>query len=184
MSMFRAVVLALCSLLATQASLAAEFRMPLQAQQVLVLDLPEGWSCQLRAADAQGATTAAISASDAKAFQLLVTPLPARGGNKPPSSDELRALVHAAADKARPRATEAELALHELGAAARHGYYFSATDAHPEPGGWRHMSQGALGLGPLTVTFTVLIAGEPAARLAQSLELIRSMRLGAAGAAR
>lgn len=178
--MFKAVVLALCALLSVTAAQGAEFRLPLPAQQVLVLDLPEGWSCRVRQDDAQRAPTASITAADPKSFQLLVTPLPARAPGTPPTSDELRALVHAAADKARPRAIEAELALHELGAAARHGYYFSATDAHPEPDGYRHLSQGALGLGPLTVTFTVLLNGEPAGRLAQSLELIRSMRLIAA----
>lgn len=180
--MFKAVALTLCSLLSTPAAFGAEFRLPLPAQQVLVIDLPEGWSCRVGEDDRQHALTASITAADPKSFQLLLTPLSVRTPNLPPTSDELRALVHAAADKARPHAMETDLPLHELGAAAKHGYYFSATDAQPEPGGFRHLSQGALGLGPLTVTFTVLINGEPAARLAQSLELVRSLRLASAGA--
>lgn len=169
-------VAAVCALAAALPAGGAEFRLPLAGGDAIVMDLPSGWSGRVDPRD-DSRPTAEISAADAKELRMYVTagsPLGAAGKATP--SEELRALVRAAADKARPHAVESELKLRELGAAARHGYYFSATDRKPEPGGYRHLTQGAMALDALRVTFTILVNGEPREPTAQALELLRSMR--------
>ena len=64
----------------------------------------------------------------------------------------------------------------DLGASGKTGYYFSATDRAPEPGGYKYLTQGVLGMHELRVAFTVLANGQSQEPTAQALELLRSLR--------
>lgn len=157
--------------------LAEELRVPLPGRDDLVIDLPAQWRAQVRRPHAELPPSVAISGPDATALQMLVTPIwPVGSAPRGPTADELRALTQAGAARARPRAVEAELPLKDLGAAGKTGYYFSATDRAPEPGGYKYLTQGVLGMNELRVTFTVLANGAPQEPVAQALDLLRSLR--------
>lgn len=174
--MFKTAATSLLALSLTLPALAAELRVPLPDRDDLVMDLPEGWHAQIRRPRAELPPTVAIAGPDAAALQVLVTPIWPAGGAQAPTGSDIRALVQGAADRVRPRAVEPELKLSDLAATGRPGYYFSATDRAPEPGGFRHLTQGAVAAGELRVSFTILANGEADEPTSQALALLRSMR--------
>ncbi|WP_395317391.1 hypothetical protein [Variovorax sp. UC74_104] len=107
---------------------------------------------------------------------MLITPIWPSGSATASTPDELRRLVRGAADQARSQAVERDIEINELGAPGKTGYYFSATDRQPEPGGYKYMTQGAMGLDELRITFTVLINGDPKQPRATALDLVRTLR--------
>ncbi|MEO6277204.1 hypothetical protein [Roseateles sp.] len=167
---------ALIALTLALPAVAAELRVPLPNRDDLVMDLPNGWHGQINRPRAELPPTVAISGPNAATLQVLVTPIWPMAGAKAPAPDDIRAMVQRALDRTRPRAVEPELKLHDLDATGKVGYYFSATDAAPAPGEFKSMTQGAVGMGELRVTFTILINGEPAEPTSQALALLRSMR--------
>jgi hypothetical protein len=174
--MLKTATAALLALTLALPALAAELRVPLPGHDDLVMDLPDGWHGQIQRPRAELPPTVAIAGTDAAALQLLVTPIWPVGNGQAPTANDIRAMVQHAADQIRPRAVEPELRLNDLGATGKVGYHFSATDRAPEPGGFKHLTQGAVGMGELRVTFTILANGEPAEPTAQALALLRSMR--------
>lgn len=174
--MFR-TALALIAFSLCLPALAEELRVPLPGHDDLVIELPAPWRAQVRRPHAELPPSVAISGPDAKALQMLITPIwPVGSAPRAPRAEELRALVQAGVTRAQPKAVESYLPLQELGAPGKTGYYFSATDRAPEPDGYRHLTQGVLGMNELRVTFTVLVNGAPQEPTAQALELLRSMR--------
>ena len=157
-------------------ALAEELRVPLPGRDDLVLDLPAGWRAEVRRPKADLPPTISLSGAGPQGFQVLITPLWPVGEFKPPVPDDIRALAQSAAHRAQPQAVEAELKLKDLGASGKSGYDFSATDRQPEPGGFKHLTQGAVSVNELRVTFTILVNGEPQQTTALALELLRSMR--------
>ena len=156
---------------------AEELRVPLPGRDDLVIDLPAQWRAQVRRPHAELPPSVAISGPDATALQMILTPIwPAGSSSRAPTADELRAQVQSGATQAKSRAVEAELPLKDLGASGKTGYYFSATDRAPEPGGYKYLTQGVLGMNELRVAFTVLANGQSQEPTAQALELLRSLR--------
>ena len=174
--MFKSAATSLLALSLALPALAAELRVPLPGRDDLVMDLPEGWHAQIRRPRPELPPTVEITGADAAALQVLDTPIWPVAPAQTPTANDIRALVQGAADRARPRAVEAELKLSDLAATGRHGYYFSATDRTPEPGGFRHLTQGAVAEGELRVSFTILANGEADEPTSQALALLRSMR--------
>lgn len=156
--------------------LAEELRVPLPGRDDLVIDLPAQWRAQVRRPHAELPPSVAISGPEAGALQMIVTPIWPAGAGKASTPDELRAQVQSAARQAQPRAEEAELPPKDLGASGKTGFYFSATDRAPEPGSYRYLPQGVLGMNELRVTFTLLANGQREEPTAQALELLRSLR--------
>ncbi len=180
----KTIALLVVALSASCLAHAGTLHVPLQAGQDLVVDVPEGWSGQVQPQGADRLPSISVSAAAPMSLRLLIAPQAAGRDGKPPTSAQLRALVHAAADAERARLVEADFPLQELGMAGKAGYYFSATDRAPATDGYLHVSRGALGVGALTVQFAILVNGEPADGTAQALEIVRSLRLAKAGSAR
>jgi hypothetical protein len=99
--------------------------------------------------------TIGFESSAPNRFQLLLTPIPVAGGRKQTDAD-VRALVEKSARDAAPGSVEKNLPLSGVAGAEARGYVFHATDAAPAPGEFRRMYQGAVALGPVLATFTVL----------------------------
>jgi hypothetical protein len=156
--------------------LAEEFAVPLPGREGLVMDLPSGWKAQVRRPDPALPPTIAVTDSDPKAFQVLITPVWPAAHAKAPTGAEIRHVVQLGADQARPRATEAELKLHDLDSSGKYGYYFSATDRAPGADGYKYLTQGALGVSELRVDFKVQANEPPSPATDKALELLRSVR--------
>jgi hypothetical protein len=90
-------------------------------------------------------------------FLILITPIWKVKKDAPLLTDgDIQKMVQRAADDAQPNAVEKTLKLIEIRGSSGRGYYFSATDKAPEPDDYKFITQGALLVGELTVTFTIL----------------------------
>ena len=155
---------------------AGELRVPLQGHDDLVIDLPAGWQGQVPRTSSNMPPTITITGSPSGSLEMLITPVWPNASAKALTPDELRGLVRGAADQAHTQAVERDIEISELGAPGKPGYYFSATHRQPEPGGYKYMTQGAMRLNELRVTFTVLINGDPKVPRATALALLRTLR--------
>lgn len=173
--MLRAAALLLASAF-TLPAWADELRVPLPGRDDLVIDVPAGWQAQVRRPQAALPPTVALSGAGTSSFQVLITPIWPQGTAPAPTANDVRVLVQGAAGQARSRAVETELPLKDLMASGKSGYYFSATDRQPEPGGYKYLTQGAVTVNELRVTFTVLVNGQAQPTTDLALELLRSMR--------
>ena len=94
------------------------------------------------------------------------------------SSARVRALVEETAVKLSPQAVERAIPIHEIHGTAGRGYYFSATDKAPGPDEYKYLTQGALAVDDLLLTFTVLTNEANSAVVNDALDVVRSARRG------
>lgn len=123
----------------------------------LRLGVPVSWRDELRQPQDRLPPTIVFTPKSGTSFQVLLTTLWQTTSDVPARSPEaLRENVQRAADQAKSQAVENTIAVKKLEGSSGPGYYFSATDRAPGPGEYRHMTQGIVRVGDLTVTFTIL----------------------------
>lgn len=136
---------------------AALRRFELPNRDTLELTLPAGWVDSLQQPAGGGPPTIEIAVGEAGAHQVFVTPeWPDPVAKEIRELPALRDAVRDLAERIQPEAEEPYLEVRLLSGAGGSGYYFTATDRSPEPGGFKFMSQGALQLDELTLWFTIL----------------------------
>jgi hypothetical protein len=153
---------------------AGDVRVSLPGSGALVLPAPEGW----RSLEQPGPVrTVAFTPANGNAFEVLVSPL-VRPGAPVPQSDftSLRRMVQSAANNALSQSVEKSLPLQDLRSASVEGSYFSATDRAPKPGEFKYMTQGAVAVQGLPVSFTILSNGDPKLAVEPALQMLRSAR--------
>jgi hypothetical protein len=174
---FREVVSHLLALVLGVAALnvhAADARIPLSSGGSLVLPVPDGW----RQSDFPGPVkTLSLTPAAGNAFQILVSPL-ARTDAPSASIDSaaIRRLVESGANSARSQAVEKSVTVQDIKSATVQGNYFSATDRAPEPDGFKYMTQGAMLVNGLPVTFTILSNSNTSATVELALRMLRGSR--------
>ena len=162
---------------------AGELRVPLREGESLLLQVPEGWPSQIRQPRPDLPPTIALSSPQPSGFKVLITPFWTFPGTAAPSPAVLRGQVEAAARQAATQSVEGELPLREFKAPDRAGYYFSATDRAPRPGGYTHLTQGTIAYADLRLSFTILSNERPEAVVDQAMSMLRSLRQVRNGAA-
>jgi hypothetical protein len=88
----------------------------------------------------------------------------------------LRAFVAQSADDLAAAAAEPRPDLHEIEGASGIGYYFQATIKAPASDQWPNLTQGAMVVGDLLVTFTILTADPAAPTVERALKMLKSAR--------
>jgi hypothetical protein len=127
------------TLLVATSACSADFRVPLPNRDDPILNVPDDWKPQVRSPRPDLPPTIAITSGKQGELMILVTPIwPANSGIPNPTQADVRKLVQGAADAARPKAVERDLALVNMETPEKIGYYFSATDREPEPGGYKY----------------------------------------------
>ena len=170
---------ALLALLLSLTASAKELNIDLPGHDALVLLVPDGWVAQVRRPGADLPPTVVLTSDAAHALQVLISPIWPRGNEHSPTKDIIRSLVESAARQAQSQAVEQSLPLHQFAGVGTSGYYFSATDREPEPNGYKYLTQGALALNELCITFTILVNGEPQKPTERALEMLRTARRAA-----
>jgi hypothetical protein len=122
------------------------------------LRLPMGWDDQIRYRSGDIPPAIVLTGFEGSPFVVRVTPLWARSGADADfaSAANIRALVEKAAHAAAPESVEDRLSIVTLGGGNGPGYYFTATDRDPKAGDFKYMTQGAVRVGELICTFTIL----------------------------
>ena len=167
---------ALLALLFALSTSAAELNVDLPGHDALVLVVPDGWVAQVRRPKADLPPTVVVTSNAANTLQVLISPIWPMGSEHSPTPDVVRRLVESAARQAQPQAAEKDLPLRRFAGKGTSGYYFSATDREPEPNGYKYLTQGALVLNELCITFTILVNGEPQKPTDKALEMLRAAR--------
>lgn len=142
--------------------------------------VPKSWVDSIHQPRGELPPTIVFRTPDTSKFQVLITPI--WHANK--KSDDARvrsakSIVERSAGKAASSAVERDLPVRAFSGRSGKGYYFSATDGNPEPGGYRYLTQGVIVIDDLTVTFTILTnsgAGDAAADAMQMIKEIRRIR--------
>ena len=122
------------------------------------LSLPAGWNDELRKHPGDFPPTIFISGFEGSPFVVMITP---RWPDPHDPSDfgtpkSIHELVAKAAQAAAPESVEGKLSIVTMGGGRGPGYYFDATDRAPKPGEFKFMTQGAVGVGGVVCTFTIL----------------------------
>jgi hypothetical protein len=152
------ILLVSFAFIAAGAEQTADRRYPLPEHGVFQMKVPASWKDEVQQPD-DNRLPPAISFRPASGdqFLILISPIWKVKKDAPLlTDDDLQKMVQRAADGAQPNAVEKTLKIIELQGASGRGYYFSATDKAPEAGGYKYLTQGALLVGELTVTFTIL----------------------------
>jgi hypothetical protein len=154
-------------------ALAADVRVPLPGGGALVLPAPSGWKQTMQ----PGPIPTTSLTAEGGAFQVLVSPLVRPDGSTAPADPEsLRKLVSAGAQDALSQAVEKSLPLRALRGESVQGSYFSATDRAPKPGEFKYLTQGAMSVQGLPVSFTILSNGAPQLAVEPALRMLQSAR--------
>lgn len=169
------LIAALIALTIATSALAGELAVSLPGHGSLAISLPVDWAATVRRPRDDLPPTVVVTARSPDTFQMLITPIWPMGSGKPPRLGEIQSLVEGAAARVEPESVERKLALRPLKGVEATGYYFSATDPAPGPNGYKYMTQGALMLKELRITFTILINGEPAKPTRQALEMLKAI---------
>lgn len=122
----------------------------------LQLRLPAGWDAKLRQRPGDSPPTIMLSGFEGTPFLIKITPRwAAPGAADFDTPGYLHDLVEKAAQAVASEAVEGRLDLVRMGG-GRPGYYFTATDRAPAPGDFKYLTQGAVRVGALVCTFTIL----------------------------
>ena len=134
----------------------------------LALQIPASWVMERGEAPEERLVTLSFKPEVGDEFTVLVTPI-LPGAEADPdfgSPESVYRIVSAAAEEVVVHAAEEELEIREFGD-SRVGYYFWATDRELmdenriPPGEYLHLTQGAVMVGELLCTFTILTNERP-----------------------
>ncbi|HEY1287464.1 MAG TPA: hypothetical protein VGF58_04005 [Burkholderiales bacterium] len=156
-------------------SFAAEKKYGLSEHGFFQMNVPAGWSDQVREAGPSLPPTLAFRPGRGQPFEVLVTPIWRAGPDAPEfTKDWIRSQVWGAVDQVKDQSLEQNISIVEFAGASGAGYYFTATDRAPKAGEYKYLLQGMVRVSELVVTFTILTnAGqEPIAH--QALMMIKS----------
>jgi hypothetical protein len=141
----------------------------------LEMQIPLKWGESLRRPPENLPPTIEFRLKTGAPFRVLITPMWAASKNiSLPEGEDLRKSVRKSADQIAPNVVEKEISLVELKGPFVHGYYFSATDRAPEPGGYKFLTQGHARVGDLIVIFTILTNEGQESIISHGIEIIRS----------
>jgi hypothetical protein len=139
------------------------------------IDIPPSWKDELRQPPDRTPPTIVLSPKTGVPFRVLVTAI--WGAKMEKLKDEsIRELVQKSAERVKPQAVEKTLQLVELRGTSGKGYYFFVTDKAPKPDEYKYMTQGAMVVGDLLVTFTVLTNGNHEEVTKEALTMLREAR--------
>ena len=147
----------------------------------LALHVPAGWTMDKREMPDDPLVTLTFGPEVGDEFTVLLTPISPELGADPDfgSPTSVYRIVAAAAQDIAADAAETKLAVREFDG-QRVGYYFWATDrdlvgkSRIPPGEYLHLTQGAIMIGDLLCTFTVLTNERPSGIIDAAMMMLRT----------
>ena len=122
----------------------------------LALRVPDTWADNVSQPPDRIPPTISFKETSGAAFAVLVTPVWPAPGHAQLTLEEAKKIVASGAEKAAAQAVEKNVPIKNLPGDAGSGFYFQATDKAPKSGEYKFMTQGAIVLDQLIVTFTAL----------------------------
>ena len=173
-TVFLALVLA-----ASAADRLQEHTLPIPGRGILAVSSPLAWSQQISQPPEDIAPTIRFSSTTGQEFKVVITAFWSPTNDSSfNSSTKIRSLVDDTVGELKPRLVETDIPILELYGGSEIGYYFSATDKTPGPNEYKYLTQGAMAVDDLLLTFTVLTKEKHSPIINKALNILRSARRG------
>ncbi len=151
------ILLFVFSVIAIPAEQRRERRYPLLDHGVFKMKVPVFWKDEVQQPpDDRLPPRIFFRPASGDLFVIVVTPIWKVKKDAPLLTEgDIKTMVQHVAEDNQQNAVEKTLKLIEIQGQSGRGYYFSATDKAPAPDDYKFITQGALLVGELTVTFTI-----------------------------
>ena len=156
-----------------------ERTLPIPGRGALVLYSSLAGSQQIGQPPEEIAPTIRFSNAAGEKFEVVITAFwsPAKDAsfNLPKN---VRSIVEDTLEELKPRLMEKKLSLLQLHGGSGTGYYIAGTVKAPGPGEYKFLTQGAIAVDDLLLTFTVLTNIKPSPVISQVFDMLRTARRG------
>ena len=167
----------LCTLLAVPAHAESTVRRyELPDHGMLALNVPDAWIDNVSQPPGRLPPTISFGAKDGAPFAVLITPIWPADPSKRITQAKIEEIVHGSATQFAPQSVEGKLEVKPLKGAFGSGYHVFATDKAPKPGEFKFVDQGALTVGALLATFTILTNDGQADIAKEALAMVTTAR--------
>ena len=147
---------------------------PIPEHGTLELKVPASWKGEVHKPQANMPPTLIFNPAKGNDFRVLITVLWSKTGEQGFNSpDKVRTLVEKDGQKLLPDAVETKIVLQEIQGVDHTGYCFSVTDKAPDPGEYRYMTHGAIGVGNLLISTTILHRVKESESVKETLSALR-----------
>jgi hypothetical protein len=146
---------------------------PVPNHGVLVLAVPPSWMDVVHQPPDDLPPTLLFSPKTGNRFELLMTVFwNMKPGENMTDPGRLKGMVTAQGQTHLSAAIERELTVLQLRRGETVGYYYVLTDKVSEPGGFPYRAQGAIGMGDLLLSFTLLFKDKDSDELQAPLDML------------
>lgn len=146
---------------------------------ILVVSSPLAWAQQISQPPDEITPTIRFSSTAGQKFEVVIaafwSPTNDSSFN---SSAKVRSIVEDTLVELKPRLVETDIPILELHGGSGTGYFISATVEAAGPGEYKYLTQGAIAVDDLLLTFTVLTNEKPSSIINRALDMLRSARRG------
>jgi hypothetical protein len=153
---------------------------PFPEHGTLELNVPIVWKGELHKPQENMPPTIIFNPAKGNDFQFMITVLWSKTGEQDFNGQgKVRPLVERDGRKLLPNAVETKIVLQEIKGVNNTGHFFSVTDKAPDPGEYRYMTRGAIGVGNLLLSVTLLHRVRDSQSVQDALSMLREAKQGA-----
>ena len=153
---------------------------PIPEHGTLELNVPTSWKVEVHKPQEDMPPTIIYKPASGDDFQVLVTVLWSKTGEQDFNSPtKIQALVEQDGHKILSKAVETRLVVQQMRGVNNIGYFFSLTDKSPNPGEFRYLTRGAIGVGNLLLNATILHRVKESESVKDALSMLREAKQSA-----
>ncbi len=150
---------------------------PIPEHGTLELNVPTSWKGKVHKPQENMPPTIIFDPAKGNDFEVMITVLWGKTGEQGfNSQDNVRTLVEKEGQKLLPNAVETKIVLQEIRGVDHTGFYFIVTDKAPNPGEYRYMTHGAIGVGNLLLSATILHRVKESESVKDALSVLREAK--------
>ena len=150
---------------------------PIPEHGMLELNVPTSWKGEVHKPQEKMHPTIIFNPAKGDDFKVLITVLWAKTGDQDFNRQEkVRTFVEKDGQKLLPIAVEPNIVVQEIKGVNNAGYYFSITDRAPNPGEYRYMTRGAIGVGNLFLNFSIFHRVKDSQAVRDALSVLREAK--------
>jgi hypothetical protein len=147
---------------------------PIPEHGTLKLNVPTLWKGEAHKPRENMPPTIIFSPAKGNDFQVMISVLWGKTGDRDFNSQEkVRTFVEKDGQKLLPNTVEGKIVLQEIKGVTHSGYFYAVTDKAPNPGEYRYMTRGAIGVGDLFLNFTILHRVRDSQAVGDALSILR-----------
>lgn len=169
------ILLGTGNLLAAERKAAKKYSIP--EHGTLELNIPVSWKGKVHKPQENMPPTIIFDPAKGNDFQVMINVLWSKTGEQDFNSQQkVRTFVEKQGQTLLPNISETKIVLTEIKGVSHNGYYLSVTDKAPNPGEYRYMTRGSIGVGNLLLNFTILHRVKDPQSVRDALSMLREAK--------